>query len=454
MGKKGFIAACMLLLGLAVLLAGCSGGREAAGGESKPPGPAAQPADGGAKTVELRYMIWDKNQQPAYQQALDLFMKERPNIKVKLEVVPWADYWKKLKTQAAGDVVPDLFWTYVGPIPDLAEKNLLLDLTPLTKTVDMSKYNETLVKNLQYKGKTYGLPKDWDALALFYNKDLLKKAGYDAIPADLAWNPRDGGTFVKFLQKLTVDKNGKRADEAGFDPKNVVQYGFYPNGLDPQGFSTFVVGNGGAIQDADGRIVLDSPKTAEAVAFVNDLVLKYHVMPTQAEITAMAADAMFNAQRVAVWMTGPWMMKPLKENAPFEWGIAPNPKGPEGQVTRINGLTDSIYAKTAHPNEAMEVAAFLAGKTTQDILGDTGTVFPAYTDSIPKFVEFYKKQGLDASVFVDAMQAKTVGDPASPKWDQVMDVWKKNMTLAFNGELDIARAIQSIAVDGNRAQGM
>jgi len=445
----------MFLSLIALVLAGCSGGA----GTQEPPagksGGSAGKSDSGnsGEKVELRYMIWDQNQEPAYRQALDLFMEQNPNIKVTIEVVPWGDYWTKLKTQAAGEVMPDLFWTYIGPIPDLAEKNLLYDLTPLTDQVDMSKYNETLVKNLQYKGKTYGLPKDWDALALFYNKDLLREAGFDDFPADLEWNPRDGGTFVQFLQKLTIDKNGKKAGEEGFDPNNIVQYGFYPNSLDPQGFSTFIVGNGGAIQDQDGKLILDEPKAAEAMKFVNDLVFKYHVMPRQSEITAMPADAMFMAQRIAVWMTGPWMMKPINESAPFEWGTALNPKGPAGQVTRINGLTDSIYANTPHPKEAMEVAKFLASKAAQDILGDTGTVFPAYTDSIQKFVDFYSKQGMDASVFVEALNGITVGDPTSPKWDQVIDVWKKNISLAFDGEMPIEDAINNIVKDGNVAQG-
>jgi len=463
MYKKGFVAVLLLLVASVSILAGCSGGGNgSAGGKADGTGSTAENqaartgTDNAAsrEKVELRYMMWDQNQEPAYRQALDAFEQENPNIKVNIEVVPWADYWKKLKTQAAGEVVPDLFWTYVGPIPDLAEKNLLLDLTQLTESVDMSKYNETLVKNLQYKGKTYGLPKDWDALAVYYNKDLLKKAGYDAVPEDLAWNPQDGGTFVEFLQKLTLDKNGKHPNEAGFDPKNIVQYGFTPLTIDPQGISPFVVGNGGKVQDENGGLAIDRPEALEALTFVHDLIFKYHVAPKQSELTAMNAEAMFNAGRLATWMTGPWMMKPFRENAPFEWGIVRNPSGPKGSVTRINGLTDSIYAGTKYPEQAMEVAKFLASRTTQDILGDTGTVFPAYSDSIQKFVDHYKGQGLDPSVFVEALNGITVGDPASPKWDQVMDVWTKNMTLAFNGELDIKEAVRAIAKDGNAAQGM
>ncbi|WNR46031.1 ABC transporter substrate-binding protein [Paenibacillus roseipurpureus] len=455
MRKNGSTAALALLLILFVILTGCSTKSkeptESAAANTVSSSQESSKPTKSTENVELRYMMWDQNQEPAYRQALDIFTKKNPNIKVKIEVVAWADYWKKLKTQAAGEVVPDLFWTYVGPIPDLAEKNLLYDMTALAKDVDMTKYNNTLVKNLQYKGKTYGLPKDWDSLALFYNKDLLKKAGYDQVPSDLAWNPKDGGTFLQFLQKLTLDKNGKHPNESGFDPKNIKQYGFAVE-TSPQMIVSYLVGNGGKIQGEDGSLVIDSPEAMEAIKFLHDLVFKYHVAPTASELTATAAEAMFNSQRMALWMTGPWMMKPLKANAPFAWGITANPAGPKGQVTRINGLTDSIYANTKHPEEALAVAKFLAGKETQDILGDTGTVFPAYKDSINKFVDFYKTQKLDTSPFVEAMNHITVGDPSSAKWDLVMDEWTKNISLAFNGELDIDKAIKTIVEKGNKAQ--
>ena len=43
--------------------------------------------------------------------------------------------------------------------------------------------------------------------------------------ANLTWNPDDGGTYEKVIAKLTVDQNGKRGDEAGFDKSKVEVYG-------------------------------------------------------------------------------------------------------------------------------------------------------------------------------------------------------------------------------------
>ena len=44
----------------------------------------------------------------------------------------------------------------------------------------------------------------------------------------LRGRPGDYDTVREIAKILTVDKNGKDATEAGFDPKNIVQWGFEP----------------------------------------------------------------------------------------------------------------------------------------------------------------------------------------------------------------------------------
>src|SRR4029453_5803501 len=84
-------------------------------------------------------------------------------------------------------------------------------------------------------GKRYGLPKDWDTVGLFYNKAMTDAAGISAEQmANLDWNPKDGGSYEKAIAHLTVDKNGKRGDEAGFDKDNVAVYGLGLPGSDAE----------------------------------------------------------------------------------------------------------------------------------------------------------------------------------------------------------------------------
>jgi len=52
----------------------------------------------GQKTVTIRYGVWMSEQLDGIKAQIAAFEKKYPNIKVKLEHVPWEDYWTKLQT--------------------------------------------------------------------------------------------------------------------------------------------------------------------------------------------------------------------------------------------------------------------------------------------------------------------------------------------------------------------
>lgn len=66
--------------------------------------------------------------------------------------------------------------------------------------MDVSKYPQSLINLYSYQGNVYGLPKDFDTIALF-NKDLFDKAGV-AYPDD-TWT---SDTLTEAAKKLTDPK--------------------------------------------------------------------------------------------------------------------------------------------------------------------------------------------------------------------------------------------------------
>jgi len=444
--KKSIVFILMLAL-MALTISACgsaNGSDESAQGDSS--------SQAGGKQAELRYVIWDTNQQPAYQKIIDEFQKENPGIKVNLQVIPWGNYWDKLNTEIAGGNAPDVFWNFIPYLSGFAKKGALLDIAPYVEKdkVDLSKYNKTLLDGFVDGQKRYAIPKDWDTMGLFYNKEALKAAGFDEFPKDLEFNTQDGGSFVQFLQKLTIDKNGKRANEAGFDPKNIKQYGFMfiDRGEISSGhLAGFAASNGGMVLK-DDKLALDD-KLQSTFQFLYDLVYKYNVHPSYTDIKTSGSDAKFFSGQVAVWMQGSWVLKPISDGAGFEWGIARMPKGPEGSIVRVNGLGDTIYAKSKHPEEAWKFVSYIASKKGQDILGETGSTFPGHADSISKFVDFYKAKGIDTGVFVDALKDKTVLNPVHSNFNEWESIFVKYSSLALSGVMDPVEAMKKIQQEGD-----
>ncbi|GGG19213.1 ABC transporter substrate-binding protein [Paenibacillus abyssi] len=434
---------------LAILLAGCSNpfhfGSRTVGNEL---------VDTPLKdVVTLRYMIWDINQVPAYEKIIANFHESHPNISVDIQVVPWNNYWEKLMTEIAGGSAPDIFWGFIPQVPSLADKNALLPITDYIESdqFNLDSLNAELVKGFEYNGEQYGIPKDWDTLGVFYNKELLNRAGFDHYPDNLSWNPTDGGSLVEFLQKLTIDAGGKHPGEEGFDPDNIVQYGFNytDRGVwDPGDLIGFVASNDAEI--LSGGQFKPEDKMFETLQFLHDLVFKYHVSPVYTDVKVAGSDKMFLSEQTALWVTGSWQIIPIQQKAGFEWGIAQFPAGPNNKrVVRVNGLADHISAQTRYKEEAWAFMKFINSPGSQDILGQTGTVLPMNQDSIGKFVDYYKKQGIDTSVFVEAFNGDTVTMPVTKNYMEWVQIWYKTMGLIFSGQMDLEEGLEKIRTEGN-----
>ena len=85
-------------------------------------------------------------------------------------------------------------WTdHASYSPQFVASSQILDIQPFVDKdrVDLTQYRAGLADLFVKDGKRYGLPKDWDTMALVYNTKLVKDtAGLDT----LTWNPADGGT--------------------------------------------------------------------------------------------------------------------------------------------------------------------------------------------------------------------------------------------------------------------
>jgi multiple sugar transport system substrate-binding protein len=379
------------------------------------------PAQGGK--VNLTYALWDSNEQIGYQKSIDVFEKAHPNITVTIQQADYDQYWQKLDTQLAAGVAPDVFWSDLTYFPHYAVEGQLMDITPMMQKdhLDTSIYYPALLKQYTYQGKYYGLPKDWDTIALFYNKTILQKMGI-TVPANLTWNPTDGGSFVKLAQQLTIDKNGLHPNQAGFNASAISQYGFISANLNQEIYWNYMAMNGGTFMDKPfgQRFLYNQPANVQALQFLVDLITKWHVSPSAAE-TNNSGDAMtqlFARGKVAMIETGSWNVSYLSKQVNFPFGIMELPVGPRGRISVLNGLSDSIYAKTAHPQEAWELFKWLASTQSQQIVASNGIVWPGIRSAAPLFAAYWQKHGIDVSAFLKEAEGQTVSAPVTPAFNE------------------------------------
>jgi multiple sugar transport system substrate-binding protein len=410
------------LIGLVIslLLTACGGGAA-----TQPPAAVTQPpaqeqaTAPSAASVEITYMMWGAPEElEVWQKVVDDFQAANPNIKVKVDVSDWDSYWTKLNTLVAGGSPPDVFAMDAPLYLDWQSRGALLNLKPyIDKTPGFldGVYPQTLQAYALPDGY-YGLPRDFQTIVVFYNKDMFDKAGVSYPSPD--WTYDDLRNVAK---QLTLDNNG--------DGK-IDQYGFYADLWDMELFwSEAIWAFGGDIISPDHtKTLLGEPKARQAWEFIDSMV-KDGSIPTPATSQEYGQD-LFQAKFAAMAPIGHWAV-PGYVGAGINMGVAPMPVGPAGRATSVNSAGFVISKDSKNPEAAWEFVKFALGQAGQKRLAELGFAIPVLQSvaNSPAYLE--QSGGLDQKLFLDALEyahmkpvfrgydewAAAIGDGLAPVWD-------------------------------------
>lgn len=401
--------------------------------------------------VSIRYQLWDTNQLPPYQQCADDFMAANPNIEIKIEQLGWNDYWSGIQTGFISGTAPDVFTDHLAKYPEFVQLEQIMDIQEWVDRdgVATDIYYPGLADLWTKDGKRYGLPKDWDTVAVVYNVDALKAAGIDpAIMTDWTWNPKDGGEFEKVIAQLTIDKNGKNGLDPDFDKANVVQYGFTSGGsggaYGQTEWSWLAVADGFTFNNGTwgNEYYYNDPKIAETMQWLADLALVKGYAPAQEQATTLGRTALFQSKTVAMVVDGSWQIGTyLGSEFPVAFGRLP--AGSAGRKSMFNGLADSIWVGTKYPEESWQWVKYLASIDCQKVIGESGVVFPAIPEAAALSQKARADKGIDISAFVDQANEEngTFLFPITDFGGEISTIMTETMDSIMLGQVDAASAL-------------
>ncbi|WP_152392663.1 ABC transporter substrate-binding protein [Paenibacillus guangzhouensis] len=430
----------LTLLALMVMVAGCSGGGTSSddGGKTSTSTEGQGQTDSNTtdskETVTITYAGWGTSgYKDAYAMIVKAFEEKHPNIKIKIEDTPNKQYWQKLETAANGDNLPDVFWMNGPRFMQYAANDMLMPLGTLIKqdNYDMNNYPKSLVDLYTYDGQSYGIPKDFDTIGVWYNKALFDEKKVEYPNASWDWNK-----MIDAAQKLTDPAKGQWGIAANFDS----QGGYY---------NTIYQAGGYMISDDKKSSGYDKPEAIEGIKFWTDLIHKYKASPTMAQMTDTEALNMFTSGKVAMLWEGSWNAVDFANNDYLKdkIGVAALPKGKQQSVV-IHGLGHVMSKNTKHPKEAWEFLKFLGSKEVADIHTKTGVAIPAFNGTQDAWVK--SQPNLDLQIFIDQL-AYSKPYPVSKytaKWSGLeSDILKK----AWSGELSPEEAGKQMAAKMNEA---
>ena len=309
----------------------------------------------------LTVMSWWDPTKPALQQLKGAFEASNPGIKLNMINTGSGYYSKVLTILASGSNIPDVMMLAADKLPMFASKGTLL---PLDKYLTSEYKSNTypMVQNAcKFSGKTYAVARDVTSSVMYFNKKMFSDAGVE-IPSE-KWTIDD---FLSVAKKMTkTDSSGK-----------ATQWGFYFTKYDDTIFDWLLL-NGGDYADADGsKSQMSSAGTKAGLQFLQDLIYKYKVTPTDSQAKQFGDDdtSTVIAGKVAMIVGGLSTSVAFNTATPaLSYAIRPLPLSTSGkQVCHSFVNTWTIPKGAKNPALSWKVIEYFSGQKGQQIALDNG----------------------------------------------------------------------------------
>ena len=351
------------------------------------------------------------------------FEQAHPGIRVAVQQLPWSAAHEKLLTAFAGGVTPDVCQLGNTWIPEFAALN---SLEPLDARVAASgvvapdDYFRGIWDTNRVGGALYGVPWYVDTRLLFYRRDLLAQAGFDAAPA----------TWPQWIAMLRAIRAQHLPDRYGI----VLPVNEYEPLV-----ALALQQDEPLLRDGDRFGNFRSAGFARALTFYAGMFRDGYAPPVaSSDISNMWNE--FGRGRFVFFVSGPWNIGELQRRMPpglqQSWTTAPLP-GPDAPGTSIAGGSSLVlfHHERIKP-AAWQWIEYLSRPDIQarfhDLTGDLPPRRTAWRDS-PLAANAY------ALAFREQLE-RVKPTPAVPEWERIANEIRLTAERVVDGRLTVEQA--------------
>lgn len=358
------------------------------------------------KTV-IQYASWgSKSEVDILKPLLVDFEMENPDLKVEFMHIP-QNYFQKIHLLFASNTAPDVIFINNLYLPLYANAGVLENLDDYD--INQKDFYKKSLDALSWKGKLYAVPRDVSNLVIYYNKEIFKSA-------NLSY-PKENWTMDEFLHIAKILTKRPNVFGISFEEDSL----FYLPYLMSEG--------GGILSDDLSREIIEDSSSQSGLKFYANLRKKYHVAPTKSESASATMAQMFLQGKLAMHLSGRWLVPKYREEAVFEWDIVPFPRGASGSIVPLDASGWAISKNSKHKQDAFRLIKFLSSKTSIEKLAESGLIVPARKDCA--FVIENDKKPKNSHVFIDVIHTSKP-TPVSVDYNVLNDKLKEKNERLFN----------------------
>jgi multiple sugar transport system substrate-binding protein len=351
---------------------------------------------------------------PSLSPAFQAFTKET-GIEVVSEDLPFRDLLKKIEILGKAEATDvDVIFVDAPLTPSYAERGLLLPLSDRLPNINPEQlWAPAAANSAMWKGKLWAPPLTNSSQVLFYNKELLDKAGI----------PYPSASFDKRLTWSEVVDNARKVAKPeagvwGFMFDQVSRY--YQLQVLPESLG------GGPGLSKDGMSVtgqLTNDAWIKAFTFYSDLFNKWKISPKG--VSASETVNLFSSGKVA-YFVGIEARTVDFDKSGIKYGIAPHPYFTGGKAaTPTNAWHLGVWKNTKYPKEAAELVRFITTNPkiaiqSFEIDGRLPSHKAAlkFIDEQPKFANSSKRMAASEAANTGVVRART---PAFLEFEELLN---------------------------------
>ena len=364
------------------------------------------------------------------------FLQENPDVKVRIEQLPWSAAHEKLLTAFAGDATPDVAQMGNTWLPEMSALGALEPIDPWlarTPSIDRADHFEGIWATNRIGTLTMGLPWYVDTRVLFVRKDLLASVGFQDVPQD--WEG-----WVRCLAAL---KAGPVAT-----PLLLPTNEFEPLLALALQQDDELLRDGGRFGNFSGA------GFQKALRFYRSLFEKgYAPGLTNNQVANVWQE--FGRGTFAFYISGPWNIGEFKRRLPATlqsaWTTAPLP-GPKGPGASIAGGSSLVmFKRSQHKPEAWRLIEYLSRPDVQ-------RTFYRMTGNLPPRRSAWQLPLGDASPLAQDPLARAFASqleraratPQVPEWERIVQDMQLAAARSIHERQSVAATAQALDVQVDR----
>jgi len=348
------------LTSLGALAAACGSGGTPSGTEKPAP----------ASTIKGAVRFSHLAQKPhpdVFTKLASEFQQQNPGVTVTAEPT-WSWDNAKFIAEAVGGDTSDLVWTSENFVTPLFAKGVVREVDAYMskdRSFKLADYYDTVIGAYKFRGKQVGMPVNFGAYVMHYNKTLFERAGRKLPDDTWTWD-----TFLEAAKALT-----RPATDGTFG-----QYGFETR-LHENVYSSWLWNAGGDLFNPEGtRQLFDKNESIEGMQYLVDLLHRHRVaISPEVILKQTGANSPYGTNtfgltgKVGMVFNAIYFLPTYRQAEglqQMEWDIAPIPKGARGRTTTNPTAGVTMWSGSKSPDAAWAFMRYLVSEEASKIYVD------------------------------------------------------------------------------------